>query len=155
MPATEQTPANSILLIEDNVGDVTLLKKAYEKLDIAVDLKIIEDGSKASSFFESETINSSFRPNIILLDINLPGKSGLDLLKQLKEHDYWCYIPVIMWSSTENEDDILRSYKAGANAFVTKPSTFMAYKDLVGAVTKFWIHNTKLVPLRPNQNWGI
>ncbi len=127
-----------ILLVEDNEGDILLTSEAFADSRIHNKMSVIKDGKAAITFFECLTDKRDM-PDLILLDINLPKKSGHEVLHYLKSSDDFKHIPVIMLTTSSSEKDILNSYQNYVNCYITKP---IDLNDFLSAVTKiedFWI----------------
>jgi len=127
-----------ILLVEDNEGDILLTSEAFAESRISNKMSVIKDGKAAINFFESLTDRREM-PDLILLDINLPKKSGHEVLQYLKNSADFKHIPVIMLTTSSSEKDILNSYQNYVNCYITKP---IDLNDFLSAVTKiedFWI----------------
>jgi len=129
----------NILLIEDNEGDILLTTDAFEECKIINEVTIIRDGKAAIDFFENLKSKSS-KPDLVLLDINLPKMSGQEVLIYLKSSIKFKHIPVIMLTTSSSEKDIVTSYKNHVNCYITKP---VDVNDFINAITKiedFWIN---------------
>lgn len=133
---TTQDPV--ILIIEDNPGDVRLIKEAFKESSLRATLSFVSDGSAAARFFrEVERASGDALPRLIVLDLNLPRKSGFEILKDIKRNDTLKRIPVIVLSSSSNPDDIARAYDLHANCYLTKPVGFDPFLNVVKAVEYF------------------
>jgi len=131
--------AVSILLVEDNEADVLLTKKAFEKAKIANTITVVSDGEMALDFLKNRGIYKNVaRPDIILLDINLPKINGKQVLKEIKEDKKLRSIPVVILSGSKSEQDILRSYDLQANGYIVKPMNKAKFHDAVDAIENFW-----------------
>jgi len=114
-----------ILLVEDNEGDVGLIEEVFEEAKIRNNIHVAEDGKEAVLYLRGEgKFSGSPRPDIILLDLNLPKKDGREVLKEIKEDDNLKNIPVVILTTSNAEKDILRAYDLHANAYITKPLDF-------------------------------
>lgn len=135
-----------VLLVEDNEGDVRLIKEAFNESKIEKTFSVAKDGEDALNYlykrgaYNTETL----RPDIILLDINLPRKNGFEVLESIKSDPDLKRIPVIMLSSSSSEDHISRSYELSANCYITKPVDFDEYTQLVRTIEDFWFQMAKL-----------
>jgi chemotaxis family two-component system response regulator Rcp1 len=133
------TPAE-ILLVEDNPGDIRLLQEAFKEAAFAGNLSITRDGEQAMAFLHQEgEYSSSRRPDLILLDLNLPRKNGLEVLAEVKQEQHLRQIPVIMLSTSTNNDDICRSYDLHANCYISKPADLFELIELGKAIEGFWL----------------
>lgn len=134
-----------ILLVEDNPGDADLTREAFEDAKIANNLFVAEDGEEAIFFLKRvEGFKDAPIPDVILLDLNLPKKSGHEVLDFIKNDDDLRRIPVIILTSSEADIDILKSYNLHANSFITKPVDLEKFLDVVKTVEDFWLRVVKL-----------
>jgi len=134
-----------ILLVEDNKDDVGLIEKVFEEAKIRNNLHIAEDGEEAMLHLHGEgKFSGSPRPDIILLDLNLPKKDGREVLKEIKEDDNLKNIPVVILTTSNAEKDILRAYDLHANAYITKPLDFDQFIKAVGSIENFWLEIVNL-----------
>ena len=134
-----------ILLVEDNEGDVGLIEEVFEEAKIKNNLHVAEDGEEAILYLHCEgKFSGSPRPDIILLDLNLPKKDGREVLKEIKEDDNLKNIPVVILTTSNAENDILVAYDLHANAYVTKPLNFDQFIKVVGSIENFWLGVVKL-----------
>ncbi|PSP85581.1 two-component system response regulator [Halobacteriales archaeon QS_6_64_34] len=136
-----------ILLAEDNPGDVKLTQKALETGRIQNTLHAVNDGVEAMQFLKQEgEYADAPRPDLFLLDLNMPRKSGREVLEELQEHETLPRIPVIMLTSSAAEGDIVDSYDRHANAYLTKPVDFEGFVDIVSRIEEFWLTVVKQPP---------
>jgi len=134
-----------ILLAEDNPGDVTLTKKALEEGKLANNLHVTTDGVDALEFLRQEgEYEDAPRPDLVLLDLNMPRKDGEDVLKEMQADDSLNRIPVVVLTSSESEEDIAKSYELNANAYLTKPVDFDGFVEIVNRMEEFWFQVVKL-----------
>ena len=135
-----------VLLVEDNEGDVRLIKEAFQESKVDKSFSVAKDGEDALNFLykRGQYSENSIRPDIILLDINLPRKNGFEVLEQIKNDPDLKRIPVIMLSSSSSEDHIHKSYDLNANCYVTKPVDFDEYIQVVHTIEDFWFAKAKL-----------
>jgi len=134
-----------ILLVEDNEGDVRLIKEAFNESKIDKSFSVARDGEDALNYlYKRGQYNECLKPDIILLDINLPKKNGFEVLEKIKNDPDLRRIPVIMLSSSSSEDHITRSYDLRANCYVTKPVDFDEYLQVVKIIEDFWFDKAKL-----------
>ncbi|MCI0448631.1 MAG: response regulator [Chlorobi bacterium] len=140
------TRSLQILLVEDNEGDVRLIQEAFSGSKINKCFSVAKDGEDALNFLykKGPYSSDSVRPDIILLDINLPKKNGFEVLNQIKNDPELKRIPVIMLSSSSSEDHISKSYELSANCYVTKPVDFDEYSEVVKTIEDFWFDKAKL-----------
>jgi len=129
-----------ILLVEDNIGDVGLIEEVFEEAKIKNILHVAQDGEEAVLFLRGKgKLLSSSRPDIIILDLNLPKKDGREVLREIKEDEKLQNIPVIILTSSSAEKDILQAYELHANAYVTKPLDFNQFIKVVESLINFWL----------------
>lgn len=129
-----------ILLIEDNPADVRLTKEAFREGGCLTDLSVVEDGVEAMAFLRREgRYASAPRPDLILLDLNLPKKDGREVLAEIKSDRALARTPVIVLTSSRADRDICRAYELGANCYVTKPIDLEQFLQVVRAVQDFWL----------------
>lgn len=135
-----------ILLIEDNEGDILLTTEAFQESRIVNTISVIKDGKDAITFFEP-TAEPRNIPDLVLLDINLPKRSGHEVLMHIKTTERYKHIPVIMLTTSSSEKDILQSYNNYANCFITKPVEVADFMDAIDRIEDFWI-NIVTIPKR-------
>ncbi|QLE54699.1 response regulator [Nostoc sp. TCL26-01] len=136
-----------VLLVEDNPGDAQLTRIALEDSKISVNLNVVEDGVEAMAFLrKQEKYVSVPHPDIILLDLNLPRKDGREVLAEIKTDDYLKRIPVVVLTTSQAEEDILRAYNLAANCYITKPVDFDQFVKIVQSIENFWFAIVKLPP---------
>jgi len=144
MNSTIENTAN-ILLVEDNPGDVLLTKKAFEHMRIKNTLHVTSDGDDALNFlFHRGKYQDAPKPDLILLDLNMPGKDGIEVLKEIKSDDNIKRIPVVIMTSSKAEQDIVKSYNLHANSYIVKPMDQTQFIDIVNAIESFWFYIVKL-----------
>jgi CheY-like chemotaxis protein len=142
---TEASAPIDILLVEDDPGDVLMTREAFAHHKIRNPLHVAEDGVEALRFLKrEEPFAAAPRPGLILLDLNLPRKDGRELLGEIKQDPGLCTIPVVVLTTSEAEEDILRSYELHANAYVTKPVDFEKFVEVVRKIDDFWVTVVKL-----------
>ena len=129
-----------VLLVEDDEGDVLMTREAFEYYKIRNRLHVVSDGDQALQFLRQEgPYADAPRPGLILLDVNLPRRSGLEVLAELKQDPDLLVIPVIMLTTSSAEEDIVRSYSLHANAFVSKPVDFEHFIDAIRQIDNFFL----------------
>ena len=134
-----------ILIVEDNAGDVGLIEEVFEEARIKNNIHIAEDGEEAVLYLHGEgKFLGSPRPDIIILDLNLPKKDGREVLKMVKEDANLKNIPVVILTTSGSEKDILRAYDLHANAFITKPLDFDQFLNVVGSLENFLLKIVQL-----------
>lgn len=140
-----QTRTLEILLVDDNIGDVVLTKEALKGANFTNRVTTMHDGVEALDFlFRRGKHADAQRPDIVLLDINMPRKNGCEVLEEIRRDEELRLLPVIMFTSSEAGDDIQRAYELGANCFVTKPADLDEMVRVVQAIDYFWTAIAKL-----------
>jgi len=136
-----------VLLVEDSPGDVRLTQEAFKDAKVHVKLHVVPDGEEAMAFLEREgKYANSRRPDLILLDLNLPKKDGRAVLAEIKENPSLKCIPVVILTTSASEADILRSYLLHANCYITKPVDLDGFLTVVKSIDNFWLSVVKLPP---------
>jgi two-component system, chemotaxis family, response regulator Rcp1 len=134
-----------VLLIEDSPGDVRLTKEAFRESNIPIKLHVVIDGVEAMSFLQRDgTYVDAPRPDLILLDLNLPKMDGRQVLTRIKEDDRLRTIPTVILTTSEAEVDIVTSYQLKANCYLSKPVQLDAFENLVKSIGDFWFTQVKL-----------
>ncbi|WP_254832521.1 response regulator [Haloglomus salinum] len=145
-PGEEGNPIE-ILLVEDNPGDVQLTRKAFEDAGLVNNLSVVNDGVAAMEYLRQEgEYTDADRPDMVLLDLNLPRKSGEEVLSDIKHDDDLKRIPVVILTSSDAEEDMIKTYNEHANAYLTKPVDFQGFLDVVSRVEGFWISVVEFPP---------
>jgi CheY-like chemotaxis protein len=129
-----------VLLVEDDPGDVVLIQEAFEHNKVRNRLHVVGDGVEAMEFLR----NGGDRPDLVLLDLNLPRKDGRQVLEEIKLDPALRSIPVVVLTTSKAEEDILRSYDLHANAYVTKPVDFDRFIEVVRQIDEFFVTVVKL-----------
>ena len=136
-----------ILLVEDNAGDVRLTREALREVGIAVDLVAVPDGEAAIDYLRGTGEHAgAARPDLILLDLNLPKKNGLEVLEEVKRDPALLRIPVIMLTTSSSARDVTACYDRGVNCYVVKPLDLDDFTALVQAINRFWFEVARLPP---------
>ena len=136
-----------ILLVEDNPGDVDLAKAALEDSKMRNTLHVVNDGEEAMAFLRRRGKHKDApRPDLVLLDLNLPKKDGREVLNEIKSDPDLMRIPVVILTISKDEEDILKSYNLHANCFITKPIDLSQFVKVVKAIEDFWLTIVKLPP---------
>ncbi|MFB9904974.1 response regulator [Allokutzneria oryzae] len=144
---TDQNPFSpfDVLLVEDDPGDVLMTQEAFELHKIRNSLHVVADGVEALAFLRrAGPYVDAPRPGLILLDLNLPRKDGREVLAEIKADESLRTIPVVVLTTSEAEEDILRSYNLHANAYVTKPVDFHRFVEIVQRIDDFFVTVVKL-----------
>jgi CheY-like chemotaxis protein len=137
--------AIEVLLIEDDPGDVLMTREAFEDAKVANNLYVVSDGEDALAFLRGEGEHAAApRPDLVLLDLNLPRVDGREVLEQIKNDPELRSIPVVVLTTSESEDDIVHSYSLHANAYVTKPVDFERFHHVVRQIDDFFVSVVKL-----------
>lgn len=143
--------SNSILLAEDDPTDAEFFQRALDRLDAPPSLVWFQSGSKAfTELVEGSGIHTL--PRVAVVDIKMPGMSGLELLEKIKSNDELKGLPVIIMSSSDEPSDIAQAYDHGANGYLVKPNKFRDLRDLVTSIDYFWIKTNRLRPPRQATN---
>jgi two-component system, chemotaxis family, response regulator Rcp1 len=134
-----------VLLVEDSPGDVRLTQEAFRGANPAIHLHVAADGVEAMAFLKHEGLHvHAPRPDLILLDLNLPKMDGREVLAHIKQHRYLRTIPTIILTTSDAEADIVKSYELQANCYLTKPVQLDAFEALVKSINDFWLTKVKL-----------
>ena len=134
-----------ILLVEDNPGDVRLTVEAFKEARVLNNLSVVSDGVEALAFLRRQgPYNAVRRPDIIFLDLNLPRKDGREVLAEIKQDESLRRIPVVILTTSQAEQDVLRSYDLHANCYITKPLDLDQFMDVIHTVEGFWLTIVKL-----------
>ncbi|MGZ5093127.1 MAG: response regulator [Burkholderiales bacterium] len=146
---SEVAPPIEILLVEDNLGDVRLTKEALKEGKVYNNLHWAKDGVEALEFLRREGVHKDApRPDIILLDLNLPKKDGREVLSVIKNDQQLKHIPVVVLTTSKAEEDVLRSYELHANCYVTKPVDLDKFIVVVQSIDRFWLTVVTLPPVK-------
>jgi len=128
-----------ILLAEDNDDDIVMIQDAFAHSKIINTFDVVKNGVEALAYLHKEwPYADKDRPGLILLDINMPKKNGFEVLEALKQDPQFDYIPVIMLTTSEREEDIVKSYKAGACSYITKPVNFGNFAKVIEQFAIYW-----------------
>lgn len=134
-----------VLWVEDNTGDVRLIQETFRTVNSSVPLYVASDGVEAVAFLRHEGANADApRPDLVLLDLNLPKMGGFDVRKLIKEDMNLKTIPTVILSSSESEADVKRSYQLQANGYLCKPALLDEFDDTVKSINDFWLKKAKL-----------
>jgi chemotaxis family two-component system response regulator Rcp1 len=136
-----------ILLVEDSPGDARLAMEALKEAKVRNTLHWVKDGVEAMDFLHRQgEYSDAHRPDVILLDLNLPRKDGREVLSEVKSDENLRRIPVVILTISADEEDILRSYDTYANCYITKPLDLSSFMDVVKSIEDFWLEIVKLPP---------
>lgn len=144
----EARPAN-VLLVEDNEDDIELTLEALKDSKVRLEINVVSDGISAMAFLRREgKYSDKPRPDLVLLDLNLPLMDGREVLKEIRMDQNLTDIPVVVLTTSEDEGDILKAYKLHANCYISKPVDFVRFTEIIRQVEGFWLQLVKL----PNRN---
>jgi two-component system, chemotaxis family, response regulator Rcp1 len=134
-----------VLLVEDSPGDVRLTQEAFRDANRAVHLHVASDGMEAMAFLKKQGVHANApRPDLILLDLNLPKMDGREVLAHIKADQTLKTIPTVILTTSDAEADIVKSYQLQANCYLTKPVQLVAFESLVKSINDFWLTKVKL-----------
>lgn len=134
-----------ILLVEDNPGDIRLTQEALKESNMDIHLDVVSDGEQAIDFLMKKgKYTEAVRPHIILLDLNLPKKNGIEILKEVKVHESLKKIPIIVLTTSDADHDISKAYSLNANCYILKPVDFDDFAKVIRLVETFWFNTVKL-----------
>ncbi len=134
-----------VLLVEDSPGDVRLTQEAFRDADGSINLHLAADGVEAMAFLRQEgRIDRAPRPDLILLDLNLPKMDGREVLAQIKADDSLKAIPIVVLTTSDAEADIVKAYQLQGNCYLSKPVQLEAFESLVKSINDFWLTKVKL-----------
>jgi chemotaxis family two-component system response regulator Rcp1 len=134
-----------ILLVEDNEADVRLTREGIKEAKIHNNLNVVRDGEEAMKYlYKRDGYEDAPRPDLILLDLNLPKKDGREVLEEIKSHESLKHVPVVVLTTSEAEKDIVKSYELHANCYVTKPLGLDQFVEVIKAIEDFWFSIVKL-----------
>lgn len=141
----DRVKAIDVLLVEDDPGDVLMTREAFADHKLSNVLHVVDDGVEAMAFLRREQpYPDAPRPDLVLLDLNLPRMDGREVLAAIKADEDLCTIPVVVLTTSEAEEDVLRSYKLHANAYVTKPVDFERFLEVIRQIDDFFVSVVKL-----------
>jgi chemotaxis family two-component system response regulator Rcp1 len=145
------TKAVEILLVEDSPADIALTREALEDSKLRNNLYVVTDGEEAVSFLRKTGKYASMpKPDLILLDLNLPKKNGLEVLREIKADDSLRLIPVVIMTVSKDEKDVVESYRLNANCYIRKPVRFGEFIEIVKSIENFWFSIVTLPPHNGN-----
>ena len=136
-----------ILMVEDNPGDVRLTREALKDAKVSNKLHVVEDGVAALDFlYRRAGFDVAPRPDLILLDLNLPRKNGREVLAEIKQDEHLKTIPVVILTTSQAEEDVVRAYSLHANCYIAKPVDFAQFNKIVRSIKEFWLSIVTLPP---------
>jgi chemotaxis family two-component system response regulator Rcp1 len=134
-----------VLLVEDNPGDIRLTQEALKESSMDIVLDVVSDGEQALDFLmRRNKYPDAVRPHIILLDLNLPKKNGIEVLKEVKSHDSLKKIPVIVLTTSDADHDISKAYSFNANCYILKPVDFDDFSKVIRLIETYWFNTVQL-----------
>ena len=134
-----------VLLVEDSAADIRLTQEAFRESDVRTRLHVVTDGAAALAFLRNESpFEAAPRPDLVLLDLNLPKKHGRDVLRDIKEDPQLCAIPVVILTTSTDETEIRRSYELHANCYLVKPAAYDGFLRTVDSIRDFWLSLAEL-----------
>lgn len=135
----------NILMVEDNEGDIILTKRALAKAKLHLVLQVVRDGDEAMRYLlRKGEFTEASRPDIILLDLNLPKKDGREVLAEIKSDDHLRRIPVVILTTSKAEEDVMKTYSLHANCYITKPVDLNEFNKIIQTLEDFWFTVVKL-----------
>jgi len=145
MPDYERIRTAEILLVEDNPGDIRLMREAFREIFVPHQLNVVETGGKALQFFRREgDYQDAPRPDLVLLDLMLPDMHGLEVLAVIKKDPALRRIPTVVFSSSQNGQEVVEAYNLNANSYIAKPVDLADFIRVVKGVEEFWLTVVKL-----------
>ncbi len=143
--SSENAVPVEILLVEDNMGDVRLTQEAFKDSKVLNNINFVRDGVEAMEYLKREgKYKDALRPDIILLDLDLPKKDGREVLRDIKQDENFKRIPVIILTVSKANDDVMKTYALHANCFITKPISVDRFFSVVKTIEDFWLTIVKL-----------
>jgi CheY-like chemotaxis protein len=139
-----------VIYVEDEPDDAFFMERAFRQCAPHIELKILTNGQEAIRFFTEEfdgPQRQELKPGLVLLDLNLPGSSGLDVLSEIRARPLLRLLPVIMYTSSNQQIDIVEAYKRGCSAYLVKPRSPEKLRDVINAVAEFWIKENQYPPV--------
>lgn len=144
-PAWDSCNPIEILLVEDSLADVRLTEEAFRDAKVLNHMSVVTDGAEAMQFLRREGPHAAApRPDLILLDLNLPRKDGREVLKEIKDDPNLRCVPVVVLTTSRAEEDVLKAYNLHANCYITKPVDFTQFISVVRSIEGFWLSVVKL-----------
>ncbi len=134
-----------ILLVEDNLADTVLIQESLLESKLNLDIDAVIDGEKAMEYlYEKLESDKTNLPDLIILDLNMPRKDGREVLVEVKGHEQLCLIPVVIMTTSENEEDVKFAYKHHANSYISKPVDMDEFTKIVSSINDFWLTIVRL-----------
>ena len=140
-------PRLHVLLVEDNLVDAGIARQAFGDSELSICITIVHDGAAATGYLHRRGVYAGApRPDLVLLDLQLPKKNGREVLVDVKTDPDLCAIPVIVLSTSDRAEDIADAYRLHANAYITKPFEFSGMREVIRAIQQFWLGTAALPP---------
>ncbi len=139
--------SKKILVVDDDADDQLMIKDAFLKSDESVEIDFVEDGEKVFEYLNAklqEPEATRRMPSLIMMDLNMPKKDGREALRDLKGHPVFKQLPVIVFTTSKSERDILESYALGCNCYITKPPTYNGLVEVISSISLFWLKTVDL-----------
>lgn len=134
-----------LMLIEDNPAEIMLMEEILAEAGVTLELRLVSDGEAALEYLRRQgRFVAASRPDLIMLDLNLPGLDGRQVLREIKEDPDLRAIPVIILTTSQAEEDIQQCYQLQANCYITKPVSLEAFIEVIRSIESFWLHTVKL-----------
>jgi CheY-like chemotaxis protein len=137
-----------ILLVEDDPGDQELIRRGFSASKVCVEIRVVESGDQALSylrrrepFFDPKSFPT---PDLILLDLNMPGCDGREVLREVRGEPELRHLPVVVLTTSSNRDDVRECYELGANSYITKPASFEGFTEVLQSLESYWLHTVEL-----------
>jgi CheY-like chemotaxis protein len=128
----------NILVVEDNEAERLIMQEAFKEANVQHDLQMVKSGVEALELLNAKGDFAAPKPDLIILDLNMPGKNGLEVLSEIKQNSKWKHIPILIFSNSEYSGDICKCYTLGVNAYLNKPADFQGFIDLARVIDVFW-----------------
>lgn len=145
MHGRDQKKNYDILVVEDNPDDIVFIEEALSETEYVITLNVVHDGNEAIDYIDRIAAGEKVQPDLIFLDLNLPRKSGLEFLGEMRDRERFKLVPVIVLTTSKAEDDIRKSYAHYANSYIVKPIDLNEFIQLIRQVTDFWF-NVAVLP---------
>lgn len=140
----------TVLLVEDNPRDVRLTQRAFEQAEVPHELRVVRDGDEALAYLHREggyaAADNAPRPDMILLDLNLPRMGGHELMQHVRQDVRFRHVPIVVLTTSGRPDDVRQAYDNGANAYLLKPVEFSRFTEVIGHLASFWLETVELPP---------
>ncbi|PZD75404.1 Response regulator rcp1 [Acaryochloris thomasi RCC1774] len=137
----------TVLLVDDDLGDIELIEIALEETKVQLEMEVARNGVEAMSYLHEQLDKPEPNlPDLILLDLNMPQMDGREVLEKIRAHDGLRHLPVVILTTSEADEDVLKSYRIGANAYVTKPIGLDGLTKIVQLLEEFWFTIVRLPP---------